>query len=97
MEFEFSRHTAPATWHKNIDLNLMFLKYQENYFNDLLACRGHVFVNEVLDSLGLARTKDGQLCGWTKGEKIDFGCRIKHEAISLWFNCRCIIDDAFES
>lgn len=51
---------------KNMDYNRMFLKAQEAYANQLLRSRGHVFLNEVLDSLDLPRTPAGQIVGWTK-------------------------------
>lgn len=75
-EFDFNRHTAPLTWNPNPDYSEMFLRNSQNYFNDLLQARGHVFLNEVLDHLGLKRTPAGQVCGWIKGagdDYIDFG------------------------
>jgi hypothetical protein len=51
---------------KNMDYNRMFLKAQEAYANQLLRSRGHVFLNEILDSLDLPRTPAGQIVGWTK-------------------------------
>ena len=75
-EFDFNRHTAPLTWQASPDYNDAFLRAQQNYFNDILNARGHVFLNEVLDALGLKRTPAGQVCGWYKGagdDYIDFG------------------------
>jgi len=68
-------------WRKEASLNLYFLKTQQAYFNDLLITRGHVFLNEVWDALGIPRTKAGALVGWViKNDKnpvgdgyIDFG------------------------
>lgn len=61
-------------WNRNKEMNIIFLKAQQNYFNHVLQARGHVFLNEVLDALGLNRTSRGQLVGWV-AEKgvIDFG------------------------
>lgn len=53
-------------YEKNMDYNRMFLKAQEAFANQLLRTRGHVFLNEVLDSLDLPRTPAGQIVGWTK-------------------------------
>lgn len=75
-EFDYNRHTAPSTWSSDPDYSEVFLRNQQNYFNDLLNVRGHVFLNEVLDGLGLKRTPAGAVCGWVKGagdDYIDFG------------------------
>ena len=50
----------------NMDYNRMFLKAQQQYANDKLQARGHVYLNEVLDDLDLPRTPAGQIVGWTK-------------------------------
>lgn len=44
--------------------NLEFLNHQQNYANDLLRANGHLFLGDVLKSLGLPPTKAGQVCGW---------------------------------
>lgn len=51
-------------WYSDPEINVLFLTSQENYLNDLLKMRGHVFVNEVFDRLGFPRTRDGQVYGW---------------------------------
>ena len=74
-EFDFNRHTAQM-WSPDPDYSEVFLRNQQNYFNDLLQARGHVFLNEVLDALGMKRTPAGAVCGWVKGagdDYIDFG------------------------
>ena len=50
----------------NSDYNMSFLKAQQSYANDILQVRGHIFLNEIYDNLGLPRTKAGQIVGWTK-------------------------------
>lgn len=66
-----------SQWSKNSEYNLMFLKAQQNYYNDMLKARGHVFLNEVYDALGIPRTQAGSIVGWVIGEHgdnyIDFG------------------------
>ena len=49
----------------NRDFNMMFLRAQQNYANDVLRARGHLFLNEVYDMLDLPRTTAGQIVGWT--------------------------------
>lgn len=50
----------------NQDYNYMFLRAQQQFANDKLETRGHLFLNEVLDDLDLPRTSAGQIVGWTK-------------------------------
>lgn len=65
-------------------MNKAFLIAQQNYMNDLLIIRGHVFLNEVYENLGFPHTKEGAIVGWVlkspqemKNEKrdghVDFG------------------------
>lgn len=51
-------------WESNNEYNLMFLKAQENYANDLLKAKRRLFLNDVYEMLGLPRTKAGQVVGW---------------------------------
>lgn len=63
-------------WDKNPSFSMMFLRGQQNYFNDLLHTRGHVFLNEVYDGLGFEHTPQGAVLGWIDGmddDCIDFG------------------------
>jgi hypothetical protein len=51
-------------WSKDPEMNKLFLLQQQNYANDKLVWKGHLFLNEVYDILGLPRTKAGQYIGW---------------------------------
>jgi Family of unknown function (DUF6353) len=66
-----------TSWQKEPEYNLFFLKCQQNYANDLLRSRGHVFLNEVYDMLGIPRSKAGAVVGWilsSEGDNfINFG------------------------
>ncbi len=67
---------SSTQWSKTPEYNLVFLKCQQNFMNDLLNTRGHVFLNEVYDALGLPRSQAGAVVGWVKGQGdgyIDFG------------------------
>jgi Family of unknown function (DUF6353) len=65
-------------WEPDPSQNLMFLRCQVKFANDLLRSRGHLFLNEVYDMLGLERTKAGAVVGWVFGRGngdnyVDFG------------------------
>lgn len=72
----YSKETSKS-WEKEPDYSLVFLKAQQNYMNDLLHTRGHVFLNEVYDALGMERDKAAAVVGWVKGkggdDHVDFG------------------------
>lgn len=69
-----------AGWSKDSETNLMFLRRQQDWANEKLKAKGHLFLNEVYDMLGMYRTKAGQVVGWIYDEKnpvgdnfVDFG------------------------
>ena len=51
-------------WEPNNEYNIMFIKAQENYANDLLKAKKRLFLNDVYEMLGLPPTKAGQVVGW---------------------------------
>ena len=72
-------------WDDDAEFNVMFLNRQQKYATDLLRSRGHLFLNEVYDMLGIDRTKAGQQVGWIYDEKnpigdnyVDFGIYETH-------------------
>ena len=68
---------ASTEWSDTAEYNMMFLRSQQNYWNDMLNVRGHVFLNEVYESLGLDHSDAGAITGWVRGSDgdgfIDFG------------------------
>lgn len=63
-------------WEPNFETNRFWLECQQNYLNDKLHANGHVFLNEVYDTLRLPRSKAGAVVGWVRdnGDNfIDFG------------------------
>ena len=64
-------------WQREKSYNLFFLRSQQNFANDLLHSRGHMFLNDIHDMLGMERTSAGAVVGWaiTKdGDNfVDFG------------------------
>lgn len=60
-------------WSKDPEANLMFLRRQQDYANELLKRKGHMFLNEIYDMLGIPRTKAGQVVGWIYDEKCPIG------------------------
>lgn len=76
-----------AGWTKNSETNKLFLIQQQKYFNEKLRARGYLFLNEVYDGLGMARTRRGQCVGWVLDEDnpdlwncVSFGLDYKRNA-----------------
>jgi hypothetical protein len=70
---------SSSSWSKEPEYNFIFLKAQQSWANDLLHARGHVFLNDVYDMLGIERSKAGSVVGWlltsngTTDNYVDFG------------------------
>jgi hypothetical protein len=73
---KFFDESCPS-WERNSEYNMLFLTGQQNYANDLLHARGHIFLNEIYDNLGIPRTNAGSIMGWVMGKgnqnHVDFG------------------------
>lgn len=91
-----------VNWTPNNEYNIMFLKNQERYANDLLRTRKRLFLNEVYRMLGLPATKAGQVIGWVydpndseKENYVDFGLYRDNLSYSDYVNGHddCILVD----
>ena len=75
----YARFFGPdnPNWEPNSEYNLFFIRAQQNYLNDKLRARGHVFLNDAYDQLGMDRTSAGAVVGWVwpngLDNDIDFG------------------------
>lgn len=67
-------------WVRDAESNKFFLMRQQDYANERLKARGYLFLNEVLDMVGIQRCRAGQAVGWIYDEEnpigdnyVDFG------------------------
>lgn len=74
-KFRFDKYST--VWNPHHCSNETILMSELNWCNNLLQIQGYLFLNDVLDRLGIPRTKAGQILGWrTNGDGdgyIDFG------------------------
>ena len=103
---------SSSEWQSEATYNLMFLRTQQAYFNNILTHRGYVYLNEVYKALGFEPTRAGQVVGWKLGENednhVDFGIYdadsqqkrmfINGDERSVWldFNVSGVILDAMK-
>lgn len=93
--FCFSKETS-SCWQDDSEANRFFLLQQQDWANDQLKSRGRLFLNEVLDMLGIDRVRLGQTVGWVYDEKnpvgdnfIDFGLGdIRKESCRKFMSCQ---------
>lgn len=66
-------------WTKYPEYNLMYLRTQERYANEMLNHKGYLFLNDIYKMMDLNVSKAGQIIGWIKGEGkfVDFGLNSK--------------------
>lgn len=78
------------SWSKDPEYNRLFLQCQQNYANEMLKARGHVFLNEIYDMLGMERSGQGAVVGWVLGhgdDFVDFGIfNENHERARMFVN-----------
>lgn len=87
---------SSSYWSDDRDMNALFLVQNQRYLDTKLETKGYLLVNDVLDAIGLPRTKRGMIDGWdhTKGDRIYLGLDKKENYcpdssnIKLDFNVR---------
>lgn len=66
-----------SAWSKIPEVNFLFVRTAQSHANDLLKARGHLFLNDVYDFLGMNRTTAGSVVGWMMSREgdnfVDFG------------------------
>jgi hypothetical protein len=72
------------------EYNFMFLRTAQNMANDKLRSKGYLFLNDVLDILGMERIPDGQLVGWMADAErfggdgfVDFGIFDEQDSLRI--------------
>lgn len=74
----FFDQTCPD-WQKVPEYNYLYLRAKQNYANDILRSRGHIFLNEVYSMLGMEHSYQGAVVGWVLSDDgstdnyVDFG------------------------
>lgn len=78
--YTFCFDETAAGWVRDAESNKFFLMRQQDYANERLKARGYLFLNEVLDMVGIQRCRAGQAVGWIYDEEnpigdnyVDFG------------------------
>ena len=75
----FDRHSKG--WTKDCYYNIEYLRIQERYVNDMLMIKGHIFLKEIYDCLGVVWSSEYEnKCVIYNGREID---RIAFEVFGL--------------
>jgi hypothetical protein len=78
--YTFCFDETASGWQRDAEVNKFFLLQQQDWANEKLKAKGRLFLNEVLDMVGIPRCRAGQTVGWVYDENnpvgdnyIDFG------------------------
>lgn len=83
-------HQGNPNWHPRPEINIMFLRQNQTYMNDMLKARGFLFLSDVYDALGFEQTPASRVVGWLADPKyggdgvIDFGIFEDNAQSRLW-------------
>lgn len=92
-------------WDKDREFNVMYLKAQQNYFDDVLKNRGYVFLRDIYECLGFPITQTSLFVGWYYDltntfvdNYIDFDIHVKEDesGVELDFNVDGDITNRFK-
>lgn len=93
--FRYDGADHSELWPKGADDRyvLCYLRSVQNYFNDVLRVKGHVFLSEILDNLNLRCTSYALTTGWLlNGDGdgyIDFGITSAGYPMGFDLNFNC--------
>lgn len=78
-----------VNWKPNSEYSQFFIRCQQDWANNLLQARGHVFLSEVYDALGFERDRPSTVVGWLKNGSgdgyVDFGLNDDNQQVADFF------------
>lgn len=84
-QFTFNSKTSPYAT-TDVEFNQMFIRRQENFFNDVLKVRGYIYLNTIYEMLGIKWDPDwNNLC-----------LRYEPYEAKLRFAVRAVNEDGFD-
>lgn len=92
-------------WEDCQEYNVLYLKAQQNYYNDILRSRGYVFLRDIYEDFGFPITQTSLFVGWYYDQTnafvdnyIDFDIHVKEDGsgIELDFNVDGDITNRFK-
>lgn len=83
----FSKNTS-IYWVGDKHRNAIYIKAQERWLADRLNVNGYLFINDVLDALGLKLRRDGYCYGWVDIDKFAVNIR-EHDGKLVVDICGC--------
>lgn len=92
--YTFCFDETSSCWERDAEDNKFFLLRQQQHANEVLQSKGYIFLNEVLDMVGIPRCRAGQTVGWIYDKNnpigdncVDFGIlNIRSEANRAFMN-----------
>lgn len=80
-----------VNWTRDPVANYLFLKGVQQHLNNVLRVKGHVFLNDAFDALGMNRCPEGAVAGWLRDNDegdsyIDFGFLASKDPHTIAFN-----------